>query len=706
MAKQMSADTGRNRQWVWTGDGRPNQYVALRLVVDRLLPETLPDVVSVDVSAGTLYQLFVNGHCLGRGPVREWAGHAGMDRHDLRPWLQPGRNVISALVHYYGARVGGYQQSPPGFLLVGSLGDQPLSTGVAPWQALDLAAWDPESSQISLYNGFNEWVDLARWQPRVWQLGSDAAWQPALPVPEAARERSILQPRQIPPLREQPLPPMTLLSSAPGEMIFDAGRIVAAIIDLSLDVDTPLQLEIHYGDRFEKGAFIGDHGGVNCTVDHLQLQAGRNRWRGSFTIRGFRYLRLAWNPALAAPRDIRIIPHEITYATIDRAIFQTSDPWLDACWEGARLTARLCMFDTYMDNCTRERQQYGGDGYMQSLYGYACFGDLALWRQFLRHYRQGRREDGAIQSGGPWCWDQIIPAWTLLWIESIGEYVEHTRDRSIIQEHAAAIVDALAWFEPMLGQDHLLTVEERWGWEGAPGGVLWNFIDWQVDEVQLTGEAARLTLNGLYAMALRTAAALLRQVGREEDAQHCDARYRELAPALTDALADAPGEHALVAASLGGIDCDLEPVARAAKEHRAISDVMYLFLTVKALVGKGWSAAAMTLINDTFAPMMEAGHTTFWEARHIPDGSSRAFCQGIGGLPVYWLPRLVGGIRDISARHRTVTLAAPLHRIAHAHLRLPCADGEIDMMLRDGQIVECHLPPEWRTISASTPICT
>jgi len=680
-------------QWIWTAPaGRRNQYVALRLIIEDVRPDQLPETVPVSVSGGSLYRLYVNGRYLGRGPVREWAGHAGLDRYDLRPWLQPGRNVISALVHYFGEKVGGWPLSPPGFLLAGALGETVVSTGQAPWQAVELDAWNAEAVRISLYNGFNEYVDLERWRPSVWELGGDDAdWRAAVSVPDAALERSRLEPRQIPPLSETTLSPMTLRKSDENAMLFEADRMLSGSLEIELTAEAPTEIEIHYGDRLEDGVFVGSHGEVNTSVDRLTVPAGRHRWAGAFMLRGYRYVRLAWNgPAL---RDVRLTPREIVYPAVDRAIFETSDSSLNRCWEIARLTARLCMVDTYMDNPSRERQQYGGDGYLQGLYGFDLFGDLALWRQFLRHYGQGRRDDGALQAGGPWCWNQIIPVWTLLWIESIGEYYRHTRDQSIAREFADAILDALAWFEPMIGPDGLLAVDECFHWEG--GEVLWNFIDWQIETDQLNGEPARLALNGFYAMALRTAGQLLELAGRKDASGACAAHGRQISGRL--AALDTLGEHALVAATLAGaVSGRMGEAARLVREHRAQTDVMYLFFTLKALVNEGHPDAAMTLLRDVFEPMMETDHTTFWETRRVSPGSGRAVCQAIGAAPAYWLPRLVAGVREIKALSREVVFGPPLPGINSARVLLPCIDGEIDIITEAGRVCDVRLPEGWR----------
>ncbi|MCB8991145.1 MAG: hypothetical protein H6665_11025 [Ardenticatenaceae bacterium] len=67
------------------------------------------EAANVFVSADGRYQLFVNGRLVGRGPARNHPAHQQADPYNLAPYLQPGRNVIAALVHSYGRETAWYE---------------------------------------------------------------------------------------------------------------------------------------------------------------------------------------------------------------------------------------------------------------------------------------------------------------------------------------------------------------------------------------------------------------------------------------------------------------------------------------------------------------------------------------------------------------------------------------------------------------------
>ena len=88
--------------WIWC-EGEPvpqNFYLYCR---KSFTLEGNPSDATVDVAADSRYKLFVNGKFVGRGPARSDQRWQYYDTYDLAPFLQHGDNVLSAIVHQYGA---------------------------------------------------------------------------------------------------------------------------------------------------------------------------------------------------------------------------------------------------------------------------------------------------------------------------------------------------------------------------------------------------------------------------------------------------------------------------------------------------------------------------------------------------------------------------------------------------------------------------
>lgn len=237
----------RRAQWIWRYrrlrqpaflDTVPpyaeeaNRYLYFRKTIEI---ENLLDAAGVHVSADGRYQLFVNGHFVGRGPARCNPAWQYIDEYDLTPHLRPGRNVIAALVHSFGRPTSWYQLpfwEPAqafgcgGFFLQGEVitatRTVPLDTD-ASWRCLVSEAWRREAPVGSL--GFVEVYD-ARRAPVDWAgvEFDDSEWKAAEVLRVSGGNFSgdvvpfpVLVPRDIPHLVEEIRFPQAVVSC--GEVV-------------------------------------------------------------------------------------------------------------------------------------------------------------------------------------------------------------------------------------------------------------------------------------------------------------------------------------------------------------------------------------------------------------------------------------------------------------------------------------------------------
>ncbi len=737
-----------NAAYIWpkTGADGQNVYAAFRMVIDSL-PARFDSVVPVEVSAASFYRLWVNGKSAGRGPVREWKGHIGVDSWDLKPFLQPGRNVISAIVHYYGAAdVGLLQLTRGAFLFHGNVNGQDVSTGKAAWECRILPGWNKKSPRISLYNGFCEDVDMSLYTSGLWEYGDGArGWQKPATVSNPQKYWPCLEPRTIPPLSEKSLTlsldssdsiiwpdvgswaerivkmkvkpalkriesfessfPIRVLPGKPVHLRFDAGGITSGGVRLRLHAAGGEIIYIAYADRLAaNGNADATHGGnINNNVDRLTLRSGLNSWESMINLRAFRYADLLFFNLREPVVIEEISAGEIIYPVEKRGRFQCSDPVWNRIWEASCRTASLCMSDTFMDNPSRERQQYGGDGRIQARYAWDYFGDERLTRQFLRQYGQGIRADGAIQSGGPWCWNQIIPAWQMHWIEAVREYVERSGDESILAEIARPASLTLDWMHGLLAADGLLAVPEKFDYVWPDPDVLWNFMDWQGIKDQVRGEPARIPLNCLYYQTLLTAAAIMKRTGQNAKAKVLEQRRHDIGRVLHGMFAKGKGletEHALTFATLAGlVRGKLTPLADKVASGRFVTDLPGMPFLMDALVQEGHFAEALTGVRSVCERMLNEGGTTCFETREAMQAENgRAVCQGISAFAGYYMLRFLAGIQPVSYKQRKANIQPCLLNVDWLTASLPVPDGEITVRIeksRNGPVITTNAPPGW-----------
>ena len=236
----MQTDTrfARRADWIWRArglsqpgfantappaEGEANRFVYFRRTFD--LAE-VPAAAQVWASADGRYQLFVNGHRVGRGPARSNPAWQCVDPHDIAAFLRPRRNVIAALAHSYGRNTAWYELPQweaarafgcGGFFLQGDAGDIRLDTGPS-WRHLVSEAWQQNTPSGSL--GFVEIYDAGR-APSNWAHPEfdDTGWQPAEALRAPGRNTnaaitpfSVMVPRAIPALREAIARPVRIVA--------------------------------------------------------------------------------------------------------------------------------------------------------------------------------------------------------------------------------------------------------------------------------------------------------------------------------------------------------------------------------------------------------------------------------------------------------------------------------------------------------------
>jgi hypothetical protein len=205
-------------KWIWcSGEPVPQNFYLYCRKGFVLQGETAE--ATVDVTADSRYKLFVNGKFVGRGPVRCDQRWEYYDTYDLRPFLERGENVVSAIVHQYGAPSHSYTVGRGGFLLQGEVRER---NGRAvrldsddSWRVLPAPPWDRESPRTCVAVMWQEIYD-ARKEPVGWQRArfDDAGWQQPmiLGVPPVLPWENLVA-RDIPFLLEEERLPAAVVNS-------------------------------------------------------------------------------------------------------------------------------------------------------------------------------------------------------------------------------------------------------------------------------------------------------------------------------------------------------------------------------------------------------------------------------------------------------------------------------------------------------------
>jgi hypothetical protein len=392
--------------------------------------------------------------------------------------------------------------------------------------------------------------------------------------------------------------------------------------------------------------------------DVFITDGGSDRVYSPLYYRTFRYLKLDIQTA-EQPLTIRRLWSVFTgYPFQEEARFSSDKKWLDTIWDIGWRTARLCAADTYMDCPYYEQLQYVGDTRIQALISLYVSGDERLMKKAIDDISHSFIPEGLTQSRYP-CYDlQVIPTFSLWWINMIHDFWMHRKEDAFVKGHLNGIRSVLNWYDEKMAPDQLL-------------GPLswWQFTDWSwpwKDSIELGGvppgasHGGSVVISLQYAFALKKAADLMEAFGKNALAEEyrskaeaiCSAAYRLCWDSKKECMADTRGkvsysQHANILAIL----TDAVPGEMQEKLiDRIINDstltkatYYFTFYLFEALEKTNQGKRFLEMLGP-WRKMVARGLTTFAEE----DDPTRSDCHAWSASPDYELLSLVCGIRPLA----------------------------------------------------------
>lgn len=418
-------------------------------------------------------------------------------------------------------------------------------------------------------------------------------------------------------------------------------------------------------------------------ADRYICKRGKQRFQ-TFDKRAFRYIQI---DVRNVRRPLAIGPVSVllsTYPVEERGSFSSSDELLNRIWEVGAWTVRLNMEDAYTDCPWRERGQWWGDARVEALVNYYAFGDLKLIRRGLRMIAQSQTAEGWTKGIHPTDWSYaILPTFTLLWIISLHDYLEHSGDLELVRELFPAVERAIAAFAPSHSEHGLL--------RNVPH---WLFVDWA--DVGTSGESA--SINTLYHGALRATARLAAALGDHHRSAGFDGLAADIRSAINRYLWDpergcyhdsrANGEltgRISEQANCWAIVFDVADREQTSGIIRAVFErdlatvhtgtPYFGFYVLQALAKAGGDARMLDYLRSRWKSMLDWGATTWWE-NWEPIGS---FCHGWSAGPTMILQSEILGVKPAKPGWDEVLVAPHTGDISRARGIVPTPHGEVSV---------------------------
>lgn len=692
-----------------------------------LVLQTPPDRFIVHVSADNRFILFVNGQRVGEGPSRSDLHHWHYETFDLAHFLTAGRNVIAANVWQFGIYAPLAQVTDRlAFLMEGdtkaedvvntdSSWDVEQENGHLPVRAIPEGMWEyyaagpGERIDGTRYDWdwMHESANASHWvkaglaiRESIYPTGSravaasqggDSDWwlepDPLPPmefaeVPSGHVVRSSSQAAISFPAAATIVPPNTEAS-----LLLDAGVVLSAYPQLIVTGGKGSRIQLVYtealydskqlrGNRNE----VGDRVALGVT-DEFIPDGGETRAFMPLWWRTWRYVKMRIRTTDAPLTLVGFHTFYTAYPFVEKGQFSASDPQLAKIRDISWRTARLDAHETYMDTAYWEQLQYIGDTRIQALISYVVSGDDRLAWQALVAFERSRIPEGITQSRYPSSLLQLIPPFSLLYVNMLHDYWMYRTDTDSLKELLPGTRPVLAWFERRRRIDGFLGPLPYWEFVDSPVGAE------KFPPVDEQGRSSVLTLQ--YVRALQDAAEMEESFGDHTLA----AKYRQEGQAAGNAvyshcwnqelrlLGDTPAKNtysqqANALAVLADVipEKDQVDVVRKMMEAPGLTHASYFFqfYVTRALDHAGLG----DLYLETLGPwrhMLDQGLTTTPE---YPD-PSRSDTHAWSAHPAYDLTTMVAGIRPGSPGFATVRIEPHLGDLKWVRASMPHPAGMI-----------------------------
>ncbi|VDR35477.1 Bacterial alpha-L-rhamnosidase [Alistipes sp. cv1] len=729
-------------RWIASGEVSEGEFEAYRF--RKTFPlERVPSRFVINISADPRYELFVNGRRVHRGPARGTLQNWCYETLDIAPYLKEGDNVIAATVWNYGRWSGGAQVSLcTGLIVQGETERESAVDTDSSWKS----RYDRSLAPSLVYLQDVEpglIVDGNRY-PWGWEQPGydDSRWpsavetEPGRPALACRGQVRALVPRTIPLMESRPEnapvirrseginandnfkkdKPLTVPARTRATLLLDQQYLTNAYPTLTVSGGKGAKISLTYSEAMyvndrEKGnrnEIEGKHIRGFTDVFYPDGQAGRTF--GPLWFRCYRYVQMEIETADEGLTVDGWNAEFTGYPFRENGYFRSDDPELAKIWETGWRTARLCAGETYYDCPYYEQMQYMGDTRIQCLISLYVSGDDRLMRRAINDIASSVTQEGILRSRYPTKVDQIIPSFSLYWINCLHDYWMHRDDPDFVRSYLPVLKSVLGWYERKIDPN-----------TGMLGQMpYWNFLDWPkqwpwttyepptggVPPSGRSGGSSIMTLQLAY--TLGDAVELLDHFGERALAD----KYRRIRDGLCSAtmtrcfdsernlLADdiarsSFSQHASIMGILSGaVGRERERQvfeALCADTTLTPATVYYQFYLVRAMIRAGLADRYAERL-DTWRDMIAAGLTTFAEE---PE-PTRSDCHAWSASPNYYLLATVCGIVPASPGFGSVLVEPHMGPLAQVSGGVPHPKGmiEVDFKKKGDRITGRIVLPE------------
>ncbi|MHB9037811.1 MAG: family 78 glycoside hydrolase catalytic domain [Armatimonadota bacterium] len=425
--------------------------------------------------------------------------------------------------------------------------------------------------------------------------------------------------------------------------------------------------------------------GMNNSFRYI-CSKGRHAYQ-TLIHRGFRYSYVILRKMTGPVKIGRLQAIFHSYPQSKRGDFVCSDSKLNQIWRVGAQTLRCCSEDTYTDCPSYEQVLWVGDARNEALIDWVINGDPRLWYRFLELTGQSLERFPITQSQVPSSWDNIIPAWSMLWMRSCAEYLTYTGDR----ERSMQLLDFIK-----RNVDGIVShINEK----GLFDIHAWSLFDWA--EMDTPPKGVITHQNCFAVLALREVALMAQRLEQHSLAD----KWTRLADSIAEAIniylwndemraytdCSRDGKHSAVYSQQTQTAAYVSRVAtgdRAERCREIMQNVpngfvkagspFFEFFLLEAYQMDGMEDELLDVIRRDWGFMIDMGATTFWEMWSGREGRlTRSHCHAWSAAPTYFMSTYVLGIRPVEPGFEVVMIEPHPSDLKWCRGTVPTPAGDI-----------------------------
>ena len=689
-----------------------------------------PEKFIIHISADNRYRLYINGQYVISGPSSGDINHYRYETLDIANRLQVGKNAIAVEVVNFGEyRKASTMTFQTAFILQGDKNNAVnLNTGKASkWKVLNDKGFKSipfVSDSLRGYYAAGPGEKLiAKKHSWGWKNTNfdDSKWKnPKLGTVEFAVGRGFLfgstwylVPRTIPFMEEskqrfgkiarsEGISANDNFIKGTGDLTIPANSKVSILIDqlhhtighptihYSKGKDSKIKMtysEAMYDKDWKKGnrnEVEGKH--ILGYYDIIEVDGGNDRFFKPIGQKTFRFIQLD-----IETKDEPLVINDYynvytAYPFKENAKFITNNKTLTNIWDASWLTLRNSAVEGFIDPYY-EQLQYVGDTRIEAIVSLSVDGDDRLMKKAIEMFDNSRLPSGLTASRFPSYIVQIIPTYSLLWVNMIHDHYMYKDDAEFTKKYIPGMKAVINWWINKVDKTDMPTKME---W--------WNFTDWSpgfhngIPDGADDGYSASVALQ--FVNTLQLASDMFAELGYTEEATKYKALekkirasvYKNCYVAQKGLFAETPNkQHFSQHTNIMAILTDAIPKNEQKAMMQKILDdksliqttIYYKFYLFNALHKVGMGDLYTSLL-DNWTNQLDQGLTTFAET----DIEPRSECHAWSASPNYHFLKIIAGIYPKSSHFNEIMIAPNFNSLDSFKAVMPHPKGEIIVDLK------------------------